>query len=173
MNSQVVDNYKNVNSLKSSSESRWDLNLNTLFFYYNTALDLNYLHKSNLEHYSLYNNLLVGQNNVDHFYVKLIDPKNFAQTCNLIFLIKCDFYTPINNYALLNLGNISFNAEVGFIQNFNFLKSKNLPYSLDFSEQTIFSTGFNSLFGAHVANSIVFDNNTMLVFHNILKQEYI
>ena len=60
-----------------------------------------------------------------------------------------------------------------YIQTVNFAKERNVPYSLDFSEQTIFSTGFNSLFGAHVANSIVFDNNTMLVFHNIFKQDYI
>jgi hypothetical protein len=173
MNSQVVDNYKNVNLLKSSNGSRWDLNLNTLFLYYNTALDLNYLHKSNLEHYSLYNKLLAGQANVNPFYIKLVDPVNFIQMDNSIFLIKYDYYTPMNTYALLNLGNVKFNVGVVFIQNFNFLKRENLLYSLDFSEQTIFSTGFNSLFGAHVANSIIFDNNTMLVFHNIFKQEYI
>lgn len=173
MNTQAIDNYKKVSLPELSSNLKQDLNINSLFFYYNTALDLNYLHKSNLEHYSLHNRLYTSQSKADSLHIKLVDPINFISIITPFFFMTHDYYTPTNNYVMLASGRMRFNMNLDYIQTFNFAKERNVPYSLDFSEQTIFSTGFNSLFGAHVANSIVFDNNTMLVFHNIFKQDYI
>jgi hypothetical protein len=173
MNSIAVDNYTKVNLGGYLGGTRSDLNLNALFFYYNTALDLNYLHKSNLEHYSFLGKAFADNDNTGFLYIKLMDFTNFIPMITPPFSIKNDYYTPVNNYIILNSGTVRFSTAVNFIRDFTLIDKKNIPYNLDFSEQTIFSTGFNSLFGSHVANSIVFDNNTMLVFHNIFKQEYI
>ena len=173
MNSQAIDNYTKSFLTPQSVNPKWDLNLNSLFFYYSTVLDLTYLHNSNLEHYSLGTKSLYNRVGTGFWEIKYINSLNPIYKFILFFITPNNYYTDLNNYIILRIGSIAPNFNIDFIENFNYQTRRNIDYNLDFSEQTIFSTGFNALFGTHVANSIVFDNNTMPVFHNIFKQEYL
>jgi hypothetical protein len=184
-NTQFITNSEHGLIKKPVEAPTTNIDFQTLFFFYNTATNMHYLNHSNIEHYNFKHTSTpkdfflheLHRLNPGTIFIKVLNQHEylsfFKKTQRLYFSDQLGYNI---SYALIapsfnDFSHAYIKSQPDFLDQFFYKKPQNWVkknYAVDFAEQAIFSIGFNSFFGSHVANTTVFNNNTIITFHNTL-----